>query len=115
MQKNSKMKSKKKVEQVKKSVTNKTNAIDTNDVLWLSSPMHKNSLKVELTDDIKRHLLMSFDGTILGVSSAVVSSFIKDEGLRMIRLGFEKMPNDILKYSDTDGLYKFLSCLIDIE
>jgi hypothetical protein len=93
----------------------KAKPLSVDNVLWLSAPIHKNSLKIELTDDIKKSLLMSFDGTILGVDSTIVSSYIEDETHSMIRMGFKKMPDDVLKYSDEDGLYKFLSCLIDIE
>jgi len=86
-----------------------------NEACYLSSPIHKNSLNIELTEDMESNLVLSIDGSIMAIKKSVISNYIDDQDILMIRMGFRKATDELLKYSDEEGLYKFLSCLVDLE
>ena len=89
--------------------------INSEDAYYLSVPVHKNSLNIELSEELEKNLLMSLDGSIMAVRKSAVSSYMDDDDLLMVRLGFSNVTDELLKYSDEDGLYRYLSCLVDLE
>ena len=84
------------------------------DIYYLSVPVHKNHLNIELNDELEKNLVLSVDGSIMAVKKNAVSSYVEDQDLLMVRMGFSDLPDDIAKYDNEDGLYKYLSCFIDL-
>ena len=89
--------------------------INLEETYYLSNPIHKNSINIELTDEVEKNLVLSIDGSIMAVKRSVVDSYINNSDLLMIRMGFAKPTDEIIKYSDEDGFYKYLSCFVDLD
>ena len=59
----------------------------SDDIIWLESPIHKNVCNFELSDEDTANLLISFDGTIMGVNSSLISrKKLKD--IELIKTGY---------------------------
>ena len=87
----------------------------TDDIYYLSMPLHKNSIKIEMTEDIESNLIMSIDGSVIAVKKSTVGQYVNDKDLAMVRMGFHKPSKELVSYSDEDGFYKFLSCIVDLD
>ena len=83
---------------------------DKEAVLFLDKPMHKNSFSKELmsNDEVLDSLLITIDGTIMGVDFKAIELYFNSEESRLIRMGMRKPP-DKFKIDSPDSLYKYLS------
>ena len=87
----------------------------TDEIYYLSMPLHKNSIKIEMTENIESSLVMSIDGSVLAVKKESVEQYVNNKDLSMIRMGFHKPSKELIAYSDEDGFYKYLSCIVDLD
>jgi hypothetical protein len=85
-------------------------------ILFFETPLHRNSFPEDLFKEggVLDNLLITFDGTILGVDKQALNSYLSAEDAKMIRLGYAKAPKD-LKVEDQDSFYKYLSYCKYIE
>jgi len=83
---------------------------DLKTVLFLENPIHKNSLPKELMsdDEILSSLLITLDGTIMGVDFNIIEPYFNSEESSLIRIGMRKRP-DKFKIDSPESLYKYLS------
>ena len=83
---------------------------DIKTVLFLENPIHKNSFPKELMSDeeILGSLLITLDGTIMGVDFDIIEPYFNSEDSSLIRIGMKKYP-DKFKIDSSESLYKFLS------
>lgn len=83
---------------------------DIKTVLFLENPIHKNSLPKDLMndDEVLDSLLITLDGTIMGVDFDIIEPYFNSEESSLIRVGMKKYP-DKFKIDDSESLYKFLS------
>ena len=84
------------------------------DFFYFKRPVHKIYLKLDITDDIRENLMISVDGSVLGVSKDAVSKYMDDAELSMIRIGYKKYENGIESCLDSDSLYRYLSCIVEL-
>ena len=84
------------------------------DISWLNTPVHTNHIKIEITDSMKDNLVVSFDGTILGVKTKAIESYLSEDEVKMVRVGFKKLSKDMMKYDSEDGLYRMLSYIVEL-
>ena len=78
--------------------------------IFLENPIHKNYIPKNLVedDDFMSTLLITIDGSIVGVSYDHVEPHLSSEESRMVRLGMRKPP-DKMKIEDSDSFYKYIS------
>jgi len=85
-------------------------------ILFLETPLHRNSFPEDLLKEsgVLDKLLVTFDGTILGVDKEALGSYIDSDDATAVRLGYAKAPKD-LKVEDEESFYKYLSYCKYIE
>ncbi len=79
-------------------------------ILWLDNPLHRNSFPKEVLGEegVIDSLVLTFEGTIMGVDKDAIGNYFDSEESRMIRLGMAKAPAKF-KIEDRDTFYKYLS------
>ena len=85
---------------------------DPDNYVWLDIPLHKNKfskIDVSKLDTLK----LSFDGAIMAVKEELVRHLYESNNVRLIKAGYEKMP-DKMKVESEDDLYNYLSYFISI-
>tara|TARA_B100000131_G_scaffold323086_1_gene379719 strand:- start:6710 stop:6985 length:276 start_codon:yes stop_codon:yes gene_type:complete len=83
---------------------------DIEKVLFLDNPIHKNSFPEDLmtNEEVLDSLLITFDGTIMGVDFDIIEPYFSSEESSLIRIGMKKYP-DRFKIDSQESLYKYLS------
>ena len=74
----------------------------SDEMLYLNSSIHINYLAFELTDEIKDNLLISFDGTIMGVKKSYIATKHNIDDKILYNLGYKevKLPKSIKTEED---------------
>lgn len=86
---------------------------------WLKFPIHKNTLKhLEFKWDedpvIMESLKMTFEGSIIAVSTNCLEKYLSDNQILMRRIGFEKMPKSF-KITNADEFYSYLAHNVEVS
>ena len=90
------------------------------DEVFLDKPYHVNKFKhtFDLEDEENSYLLddllISFDGSILGVKSAMIAPFLKEPGVENIRLGLDPMPTKF-EIKNEEDFFRTLAILTPIS
>jgi len=71
-------------------------------------------LNSEENKHIKDNLIISFEGTIVGVKRAAVQAHINSPDVRRIRLGLDRMPSKFV-IENEDEFYKLLAILTPLS
>jgi hypothetical protein len=88
--------------------------------IYFDDSIHANRLKKEFdifaeeNAHVLENLLVTIDGTICGVKTAVVISHLQDPNIRNIRLGSAPMPKTI-KIENENDLYKLLALYVPLD
>ena len=61
----------------------------SDNMIWLENPIHKNVCNFELSDENIDNLLISFDGTIMGINNSLISDK-KLRDIELIKTGYMK-------------------------
>ena len=85
-------------------------------VVWLEVPLHKNSFPDSLINDenISSNLIMSFDGTIMGVNIEKVKDYYLEQNVPMIKAGYKKSPDFSKSIEDEESFYKYVSLFVEL-
>tara|TARA_A100001011_G_C14319697_1_gene849925 strand:+ start:7472 stop:7744 length:273 start_codon:yes stop_codon:yes gene_type:complete len=85
-------------------------------VIWLEAPLHKNNFPESLINDenILSNLIMSFDGTIMGVNIDKVKDYYLEQKVPMIRAGYQKPPEFSRDIEDEESFYKYVSLFVEL-
>ena len=83
---------------------------DLKKTLFLENPIHKNHIPDSLISDSEffNTLLLTMDGTIMGVDYSCIEPFLSDNDLSMIRLGMKKPP-DKISFDTAESFYRYIS------
>ena len=87
--------------------------------IYFDGSIHANRLKKEFdifaeeNAHVLENLLVTVDGTICGVKTAVVMPYLEDPEIRKIRMGVSPMPKRV-KIENEDDLYKLLSLYVPL-
>ena len=79
-------------------------------ILWLDNPLHRNSFPKEVLGEegVLDSLVVTFEGTIMGVDKDAIDSYFNSDESKMIRLGMARPPAKFI-IENRDTFYKYLS------
>lgn len=90
------------------------------DITFLDGTVHLNRVK-DLIDleaeenlDIMDNLILSIDDTVMAVKTAAIATHLADKEIKLMRMGWKKMPERI-EVNSKDDFYKILTLHVPIS
>jgi hypothetical protein len=88
--------------------------------VFIEGAIHSNKITpgFDIFDEENKHvlenLIMTIEGSIIGVKSAVVLPHLQDPEVRKMRVGAVKMPSKF-KVENEDDLYRLLALMVPLD